>query len=49
VSNLPSFWILAFVGGTCAPPSALLVSSATQNSFLARRSDVEFLFTYLPD
>ena len=24
-SNLPNFRILAFVGGTCAPPSALLV------------------------
>jgi len=24
-SNLPNFWILAFVKGTCAPPSALLV------------------------
>jgi len=26
-SNVPNFRILAFVGGTCAPPSALPVSS----------------------
>jgi len=28
-SNLPNFRILAFVGGTCTPPSALLVENVT--------------------
>ena len=31
--NLPNFWILAFVGSTCAPTSALLVLSENKPIF----------------
>jgi len=35
-SNLPNFRILAFVEGTCAPPSALLVMNAISWNFSKR-------------
>jgi len=49
-SNLPNFRILAFVGGTCAPPSALLVqfiSPSQKRVSMQRRCSSVCLFVCL--